>query len=508
MIKILPFQPLLRQRLPEVLGNADYTDFRQTLQRINEIITAGDIDAIVIVHCLETADAEARERAQRNGKSCRSMSWAQQQHVHRMARQALRCAVARHLLDEAYRPFSCRLADSPLLQEFCLISALGPIRVPSKSTLERYEKMVPEELIRQMVLQLTHQAGTPVGADGKQIFGLAESIDMEVYFLDTTCLQANIHFPVDWVLLRDATVTLMKAVKLIRNRGLKHRMQEPGEFIKEINRLTIQMSQARNRKGSKKERKKILRLMKRVLKKIRGHAQRHRELMVDRRQETGLTEKQAAQIVKRLDGVLEKLPEAIRQAHERIIGERLVKNEQKILSLYEEDLHVMVRGKAGARVEFGNTLLIGEQRQGLIVDWKLYRDQVPSDQKILRESVERMEKGLEGYLPKWVVSDRGFFSVSNKRYLEGRGIRDGMCPKSVQELRRRMEDGEFREHQRRRGQTEGRIGIVKNEFLGRPLRSKGFESREMSVGWAVLAHNLWVIARLPEAEVEEQQEAG
>jgi hypothetical protein len=27
---------------------------------------------------------------------------------------------------------------------------------------------------------------------------------------------ANIHYPVDWVLLRDATQTLMKAVSLIR----------------------------------------------------------------------------------------------------------------------------------------------------------------------------------------------------------------------------------------------------------------------------------------------------
>ena len=121
MVTILPFQPQLRQRLPEVLGNADYTDFRQTLQRMSEIIAAGDIDAIVIAHCLEAADAEARGEAQRKGKSYRDLSWAQQQHVQRMARQALRCAVARHLLDEAYRPFSCGLADGPLMQEFCLM---------------------------------------------------------------------------------------------------------------------------------------------------------------------------------------------------------------------------------------------------------------------------------------------------------------------------------------------------------------------------------------------------
>jgi len=38
----------------------------------------------------------------------------------------------------------------------------------------------------------------------------------------------------------------------------------------------------------------------------------------------------------------------VKQAHERIIGERLVPNADKILSLYDADLHVIVRGKAGA----------------------------------------------------------------------------------------------------------------------------------------------------------------
>ena len=41
-------------------------------------------------------------------------------------------------------------------------------------------------------------------------------------------------------------------------------------------------------------------------------------------------------MIKRISKVLEQLPQAIRQAHERIIGERQVKNGEKILSLYEE----------------------------------------------------------------------------------------------------------------------------------------------------------------------------
>jgi hypothetical protein len=36
--------------------------------------------------------------------------------------------------------------------------------------------------------------------------------------------------------------------------------------------------------------------------------------------------------------------------------------------------------------------------------------------------------------------------------------------------------------------------------LGQPLRSKGFDHRQLTVTWTVLAHNLWVIARMQEAE--------
>ena len=82
---------------------------------------------------------------------------------------------------------------------------------------------------------------------------------------------------------------------------------------------------------------------------------------------------------------------AVFQAHERIIGERRVANARKILSLYEDCLHVIVRGKAGGEVEFGNTLLLVEQSDGLIVDYDLLAEQSPGDAALLKESLDRLE---------------------------------------------------------------------------------------------------------------------
>jgi len=44
--------------------------------------------------------------------------------------------------------------------------------------------------------------------------------------------------------------------------------------------------------------------------------------------------------------------------------------------------------------------------------------------------------------------------------------------------------------------SRGRVAILKNVFVGRPMRSKGYENRALTVTWEVLTHNLWVMARM------------
>lgn len=60
--------------------------------------------------------------------------------------------------------------------------------------------------------------------DSEVDFGLEKSVSFEAIFFDSTCLKAPVHHPVDWVLLRDATRTLMKAVERIRKKGLLRSM--------------------------------------------------------------------------------------------------------------------------------------------------------------------------------------------------------------------------------------------------------------------------------------------
>jgi hypothetical protein len=197
---------------------------------------------------------------------------------------------------------------------------------------------------------------------------------------------------------------------------------------------------------------------------------------------------------------LDLLPKARKQARQRIISGILVDSKEKILSLYEPEARVIVRHKAGAEVEFGNTLLVGESQQGVILDWKLFEESAPADAKLLLASLDRVKSAL-GQAPKAVATDRGFDSQSNRNGLAKRGIYEGLCPREPQRLKQRNGSWKFRSLQKRRGQTEARIAILKNNFLGQPLRTKGFAGRNLSVTWAVLSHNLWVIARLRQKEL-------
>jgi hypothetical protein len=272
-------------------------------------------------------------------------------------------------------------------------------------------------------------------------------------------------------------------------------MEAPESFLRRVNGLAIQMTHAWKRADGQRALKQILRQMDRLVGVVRGHARRYRDLLDQAWDQTDWTRAQAEQVLRRIDGVLDQLPQARRQARQRILEGRPVANEEKLLSLYEPEIHVIVRQKAGAEVEFGNTLLLAENPQGLILDWELFRERAPADPALLPRTVGRMEAAYATPLQA-VAADRGFDSLSNRVGLAEDGIYNAVCPRAPQALQTRGRSWKFRRLQRRRAQTEGRIGIFKHVFLGGRLRCKGFAHRERTVTWAVLAHNLWVLARL------------
>lgn len=464
--------------LPRVIGPVEFTEFCALWERIDALLCAG-----------MERDFVQRSLAHKSRK--RPMTITEQAAYQLESQRALRCTVARQLLDESLRAFSCRLADSPVLQRFCRLGDLDAVTIPGHSQLQRYAYWLPEAEMRELLATFLQQAQR---ADAPTTLGLAQPVDLTTAWVDSTCVETHIHYPVDWVLLRDAVRTLISAIVVLRKHGVKHRMPEPTTFLTTMNQLCIKMTHTGKGAKGKQARKAVLRAMKHLVHCVQGHAERY----------VALVEAQAAPLggmvaaQRRMRLVLAQLPSVLQQAHERIIGERQVANADKLLSLYEPDTAVVLRGKAGAQVEFGYTLLVTEQRDGLILDWAL-PSSPQSDVALLLDAIPRWATsyGKSGITS--VITDRGFDGSTSRQALKDAGITNGMCPRSPQQLRERLREPTFRDAQRRRAQTEGRIGIVKQTFLGGRLHSKGHAHHTQEVAWTILAHNLWVLARLPVA---------
>lgn len=129
----------------------------------------------------------------------------------RTASVALRVTLARTICGSSYRSFAARLADSTLLQWFCRMERMGRLaKIRGKSQLQRYQGMVRESELREVVEGLLESAAEEDSA-----------LDLGTQFLDSTCVKLNIHYPTDWVLLRDAVRTLRKTTLRRMTRQLK-----------------------------------------------------------------------------------------------------------------------------------------------------------------------------------------------------------------------------------------------------------------------------------------------
>ncbi|MDP2815878.1 MAG: hypothetical protein Q8O19_04290 [Rectinemataceae bacterium] len=487
-------RPFILRSAPIVAGaSKDYNDFVCLLENIDDILDKTGAEKRLIELALSAADP----------KNKRKQGWIDRFRCY--ARFEIRCNLLRRLQDMDYRAFSVQASDSQAIQWFInrgqVEGFIGELsgKGLSKSSLARYDKLVSAEDVGTVVREVCAKVSSP-GWAGKMP-GWDHPVSIRDIWVDCTCLETNIHFPVDWVLLRDAVRTLVRSIECMRRHGLRYRIKDPSLFLREINQQCMEMAAVTRKKDSKKKRKRVLREMKRLVECVERHAVRYRDLLVKTRTErTDFSEAEAAQVLARIANVLDQLPAAIKQAEDRIARGLKVEDAKKILSLYERTSHVIVRGKAGGDVEFGNTLYIAESIDGLIVDFKYYRDRAPADCDMVKESLERCTKAYGGIGS--MTGDRGFDSPDVTTLLSEGEVTNYILKRSPRLMAEAFEDPAFRTAQRRRAQTEGRIGILKNVFIGDCLSGKGFDNQEIEVAWSILVHNFWVLGRMAQAKAQ------
>jgi len=167
---IIPFELHLPVSLPTIEGNVDYLGLRRQLSRIDQLLIDSGLETALVEKSLESW----------LGQKTKPPSAKAQRNYQTHCRRALRCNISRLLLQEDFRGFAARLADSPLLQFFCGLNELGTIRVPAKSTLQRYACWWPEEEVHAQIQQLLN-----TGQQQPQKLNLKKPLDLEACFLDT-----------------------------------------------------------------------------------------------------------------------------------------------------------------------------------------------------------------------------------------------------------------------------------------------------------------------------------
>ena len=225
MATILPIQSRFDKEIPEDSGIAEYRQERELLIAINDIIVQSDLEDPVIRYFLDVAYLNKYISVFGTGKSA-NLASNERINVHANAVMALRMSILRKRLNLSLRKFSLALSHSDLYKWFCGINRFALPKVPGKSTVGELENSLPPKLIEEVERRLFHA----VQDEASEI--LCEPLDFSQSYFDCTCICANIHYPIDWVLLRDASRTLMKATARIRKAGLYHRIPcEPSVFM-------------------------------------------------------------------------------------------------------------------------------------------------------------------------------------------------------------------------------------------------------------------------------------
>jgi len=354
-------QESLRLSKISVISNREHRIASERLERMDLVLKQSFLESQVIdlywEHCRRECTAGIEDPLQRKVRIAKLRR--QQERLAREAVTALRVNILRHELGvSAIRELSVQISGSEAYAHFCGMLDGHVVKGSSKSRLDRLSRLFDPDELEQLHATLISVMGS---CEECHRVGLSEPVAMDTSLIDGTCIEANIHYPTDWTLLGDVARTLLLGLDRIRQRGILNRMPlSPTELMGQFNKLSIEMTHTRRRKDAKRERMKVLRRMKRLLKTIGEHARRHLDLLHEGWTEAGFFPGEHQQLRDRLRQMLDLLPKVIHQAHERIIGGRKVANAEKILSVYEPDVHVLVRGKSGKEIEYGNHCLLAE----------------------------------------------------------------------------------------------------------------------------------------------------
>jgi transposase, IS5 family len=397
------------------------------------------------------------------------------------AEVVLRLLILKHVRNWSYGVLEREVRANLVYRDF---TRVGADKMPDAKTMGRWGVALGPAVIKQIHDRIVQLARAEDIVQGRRMR------------IDTTVVETNIHYPTDSSLLGDGVRVLTRTMRKItelagaagaklrdRSRSVKHRLLEIGRAV-------------RSKAGVTRER--LQRAYGRLLEatgRVVGQAKRFSR-------EIGAGVKRCTEIVKQaiLDGLRQSLDDMIplvrqvlRQTRARVFGGDK-HAEGKLVSLFEPSTEVIRKGKTSKPTEFGKLVKLQEAENQVVVDYEVYARR-PNDVDLLVPALE-IHRAKLGRAPRLVAGDAAFYSAKNEAAAKAMGVKRVCVPnRSTKSAERKREQKKrwFRDGQRWRTGSEGRISVAKRRHGLNRCRYRGDAGMHRWVGLGVIADNLITI---------------
>jgi transposase, IS5 family len=400
----------------------------------------------------------------------------------------LRLLVLKHIRNWSYEVLEREVRANLVYRDF---THVGGAKTPDAKTMGRWGVALGPEVLKQV-----HEGVVRIARDKGVIAGRRMRVD-------TTVVETDIHHPTDSTLLGDGVRVLTRIMRKItniagaagtklrdRNRSVKLRLLEIGRVARAKGPV--------NQNKLKRRYRQLLDATSRVV----GQAKRFSEEIVGgvKRSTNALTQPALEGLHQELDEMTARVKQVMKQTRARIFRGN-TRSEGKLLSLFEPSTEVIRKGKAGKPNEFGKMVKLQEAENQIITDYEVYARR-PSDSDLLITAIET-HQALLGRMPRLVAADAAFYSANNEAAAKARGVKRICIPnRSTKSLERKLEQRKrwFRNGQKWRTGSEGRISVVKRRHGLDRCRYKGFIGMKRWVSLGVIADNVVNIGRAIEKQ--------
>lgn len=396
------------------------------------------------------------------------------------AEVVLRMLVLKHLRGWSYEQLQWEVTGNFVYRRFCRIDGGA---VPDEKTMVRYGQLVGGELLEQLFARVVELAKLRDVTQGRRLR------------VDTTVVEAPIHYPTDSGLLADAVRVLSREAGKIEEAGAKLPFVRT-DVRRSLARRLLEIGYALRQRGDEAKAalvKPYKRLLRTTGRAVRQAIRARRAAIRAMKKARGKRRAALVRSVEKLDVFIPRAQQVIRQTRARVCRGQTT-SEGKLLSIFEPHARILRRGKLHKPTEFGALVKVQESEGGIVTDLSIV--DTNHDAALLVPSVEKHIE-IFGVPPIIASTDRGFYSGEGVKRLEELGVRRVVVPFPGRRSQKRLRHEKqrwFRRGRAWRAGGEARIARLKHRFGMARSRYRGPDGTARTAFWAGIANNLVAIA--------------